>query len=240
MIPRIDLHLPILVNQAQIGLLDLKEFVLVQQEVFNLDHLFRCQVIFGQMEHVLQKLLKDMLHLTENDLTPEQVIEVENFLLDQHELFQVQETDLGLIDKYGEMEIDTGDHEPIRQQSRWIPLMLKREIEKQVELFLKLGIIRKSHSPWASPIVPVRKKDGSLRICVDYRALNKITKKNAYPLPRPDELLDQIGQVKPRYITTLDFPMGYHQIPMAQDAIEKTAFISHMGLSGMAFKRKLR
>ena len=108
--------------------------------------------------------------------------------------------------------------------------MLKREIEKQVELFLKLGIIRKSHSPWASPIVPVRKKDGSLRICVDYRALNKITKKNAYPLPRPDELLDQIGQVKPRYITTLDFPMGYHQIPMAQDAIEKTAFISHMGL----------
>ena len=107
---------------------------------------------------------------------------------------------------------------------------MKREVEKHVEGLLKQGVLRKSTSPWASPIQPIRKKDGKLRLCVDYRALNKITKKNAYPLPRPDELLDQIGRCKPKFVTTLDMPQGYHQIPMAKDAIEKTACICHMGL----------
>ena len=90
------------------------------------------------------------------------------------------------------------------------------------------GVIQPSNSPWASAIVLVRKKDGTLRICVDYRQLNSVTKLDTFPLPRIDDILDQLGNAK--YFTTLDLAAGYWQIRVADDSIEKTAFISHGGL----------
>ena len=82
------------------------------------------------------------------------------------------------------------------------------EIKKQVQELLEKGFIRPSTSPCGSPIVLVRKKDGSWRICIDYRAMNKITIKNRYPLPRIDDLLDQLKEAV--YFTKLDFHSGYH------------------------------
>ena len=90
------------------------------------------------------------------------------------------------------------------------------------------GVIQPSNSPWASAIVLVRKRNGKLRICVDYRHLNSVTKPDAYPLPRIDYLLDQLGSAK--YFTTLDLVSGYWQILVADDSIEKTAFTTPQGL----------
>lgn len=93
---------------------------------------------------------------------------------------------------------------------------------------LKMGIIRTSSSPWASPVVIVPKPDGSIRFCVDYRKLNSITEMDAYPMPRMDRMLDKIGKAK--YITTLDLTKGYWQIPLEGSTIPKSAFISARGL----------
>jgi len=91
------------------------------------------------------------------------------------------------------------------------------EIKKQVQELLDKGFIRPSTSPCGSPIVLVRKKDGSWRMCIDYKALIKITIKNSYPLPHIDDLLDQLKEAV--YFSKLDLRSGYHQVRVAkQDA----------------------
>ena len=102
------------------------------------------------------------------------------------------------------------------------------EIKKQVQDLLDQGVIRPSSSPCGSPIVLVMKKDGTWRMCVDYRALNKITIKNRYPLPRIDDLLDQLKDVV--FFTKLDLRSGYHQIRIAESDVWKTAFKTKQGL----------
>ena len=124
--------------------------------------------------------------------------------------------------------IDTGDNPPIRQRARRAPYAFRGESDKQIADMLDQGIIRTSTSPWVSPIVLVRKKSGEIRFCVDYRKLNQITRHDAHPLPRVDDLLDSVGSAK--YFTTLDLKSGYWQIPIHPDDREKTAFVTESGL----------
>jgi hypothetical protein len=104
----------------------------------------------------------------------------------------------------------------------------KTEIEKQIADMLKKGVIQHSNSPFASPVLLVKKKDGTWRFCVDYRHLNAITVKNKHPLPIVDELLDELAGAKS--FTKLDFRSGYHQIRVVQKDEMKTAFRTHSGL----------
>ena len=92
---------------------------------------------------------------------------------------------------------------------RMAPAELK-ELKEQLKDLLDKGFIRPSKSPWGAPVLFVRKKDGSLRMCIDYRQLNKVTIKNRYPLPRIDDLFDQL--VGASYFSKIDLRSGYHQI----------------------------
>ena len=111
---------------------------------------------------------------------------------------------------------------PLRQPYRRQNPAVRREEMTQVQQMLSSNVIRPSNSPWASPVVMVRKKDGSLRFCVDFRQLNAATVKDAHPLPRIDDLLDALHGTK--WFSTLDLKSGYWQVPIVEQDKEKTAF----------------
>ena len=127
-----------------------------------------------------------------------------------------------------QMHIDTGDASPRRQAPRRMPFAVQEEVARQLSKMQSSGVIEPSKSPWASPVVLVRKRNGTHRFCVDYWALNSVTKPGSFPLPRIDELLDQCG--KSKYFSTIDLASGFWQIRMHTTAQEKTAFITHRGL----------
>jgi len=115
---------------------------------------------------------------------------------------------------------------PYRPPYRMSPLELE-ELKKQIEGLLDKGWIRPSQSPYGSPVLFAAKPDGSLRLCIDYRGLNAITKKSRYPLPRVDETFDRMK--KANFITRLDAPQAYHQVPIEPGDVEKTAFVTRYG-----------
>lgn len=117
---------------------------------------------------------------------------------------------------------------PVRQHAYRVSQKEHDAIRHQVQQMLKDDVIQPSTSPWASPVVLVKKKDGTLRFCVDYRKLNKITKKDVYPLPRIDDSLDRIRHA--RYFSSMDLRSGYWQIAVDARDREKTAFITPDGL----------
>ncbi|CAM4305381.1 unnamed protein product, partial [Lepidochelys olivacea] len=125
-------------------------------------------------------------------------------------------------------QAETGSHPPIRCSPFRVTGKTAQDLEREVRDMLVLGVIQPSASPWASPVVLVPKKDGSVRFCVDYWKLNAITVSDAYPMPRPDELLDKLGGA--RYLTTMDLTKGYWQVPLDADAWLKSAFITPLGL----------
>ena len=141
--------------------------------------------------------------------------------------WQVEGEPLGRTDKVLHT-INTGDAQPFKMPYRRLPLAKKRVVEEQVKTMLEQKVITPSSSPWSSPVQMVTKKDGTIRFCIDYRKLNGVTKKNAYPLPRIDETLDSLGGNQ--WFCTLDLQSGYWQIAMKEEDKEKTAFTSHIGL----------
>ena len=161
------------------------------------------------------------------ELSPEERQTLHLQLAEKHEAFALEEGERGETNLV-EMTIDTGDAPAKKQPPRRMPFAVRQEVAHQLKDMQEKGVIQPSSSPWASPIVLVRKKDGSLRFCIDYRGLNSVTKADTFPLPRIDDLLDQLG--KSKYFSTVDMASGYWQIPVHRNSREKTAFTTHRGL----------
>ena len=165
--------------------------------------------------------------ISESDLPDREVPGAIETLSYNREVFAAPGEPLGRTDRV-QHKVDTGDNRPVKLPYRRLPLAKKGAMEEEVDKMLGEGVILPSESPWSSPVVMVTKKDGSCRFCIDYRKLNGITRKNAYPLPRIDECLESLGGAK--WFCTLDLQSGYWQIGMDPKDQEKTAFATHMGL----------
>ena len=134
---------------------------------------------------------------------------------------------LAQLGKLGTHTIETGDAAPVKKMPYRLSPREMAELRRQLDLLLQQGFIRPSSSPWALPIIFVKKKDGSLRLCVDYRALNKVTKPDATCLPRIDDNLDRLFASS--VFGVIDLQSGFNQIPMARESIEKSAFNTRYG-----------
>ena len=170
-------------------------------------------------EH-LSDLFQHSLHL----LYPDERSQLAQLLIDFADVFAVSTDFLGHTSLVTH-QIDTGSSHLICQPAR----RLKRaEANTLLKDMLKRGVIEPSSSPWTSPIVLVKKKDGSTHFCVDYRKLNKVTVKVSYPLPRIDDCLDALAGC--RQCSTLDLCSGYWQVVMSEEDKPKTAFSTGNGL----------
>jgi len=176
----------------------------------------------SELESVIPKLMNNL----PSELGPEQRDAVKNILLKYENIFSKNEFDIGRTPLV-EYHIDTGNSRPIRQPLRRQPLKHLEAIDENVQKMLKNGIIEPAASPWASNVVIVSKKDGSLRFCVDYRAVNSVTYKDSYPLPLIDNCLSAMSGAS--WFSTLDLRSGYHNIPVAEKDRDKTAFVTRRG-----------
>ena len=126
-----------------------------------------------------------------------------------------------------EHRIHTNSSKPVRLPPYRVPHAYRNSIKRELQEMERSGIIEPTCSEWASPIVVVPKRNGELRLCVDYRRLNSVSQVDSYLMPRIDELIDRVG--KANFITTLDLTTGYWQIPMADKDKCKTAFVTPFG-----------
>ena len=124
--------------------------------------------------------------------------------------------------------IDTGESRPIKQPPRRVPMHQVEIMDTALKEMEEAGVIRPSDSAWSSPVVMVRKKDGTYRFCVDYRKLNSCTRKDAYPLPRIEDNLEAMEGSK--WFACLDLASGYWQVEMSEIDKDKTAFTTRYGL----------
>lgn len=147
---------------------------------------------------------------------------VRSLLTERYTSFAFKTSELGHTSLV-KHKIDTQGQGPIRQRAYRHSPRQKDVAQGIIDELLENKMIRLSMSPWAAPIVLVQKKTGDVRLCVDFRKLNAITKKDSFPLPRIDDVLDLLqGQ---QYFSTLDLASGYWQIELEEDSKEKTAFI---------------
>lgn len=153
--------------------------------------------------------------------------QVRSLLLKYSSVFSAHDGDLGCTTLMSH-DIPLLDDVPVKQRYRRIPPSDYEAVKTHINQLLQTQIVRESCSPYSSPIVLVKKKDGSLRMCVDYRQLNAKTRKDAFPLPRIEETLDMLSGA--HWFSTMDLASGYNQVPVTEADRAKTAFCTPFGL----------
>ena len=164
----------------------------------------------------------DLSHLTE---TQRQA--VTQMLKEEAGAFARDDQDMGCIEDL-QMHIRLKDDQPVQKSYMSVPPPLYKEVKTYLKDLIHRGWIEKSESPYSSPVVCVRKKDGSLRLCIDYRELNQKTIPDRQPIPRIQDVLDSLGGNC--WFSTLDQGKAYHQGFIAEESRQKTAFITPWGL----------
>ena len=174
-----------------------------------------------------QEMLWNVVEESGTDLNQGEKEIFYHLLLSYADIMAYSISDLGRTDKL-QHHIPTGSATPIRQPVRRVPPPRRNEVRKLLKDMLDKEVIEPSTSAWASSIVLVQKKDGSTRFCVDYRKVNDVTQKDAYPLPRIDATLDTLHGSQ--WFTTLDLMSGYWQVEVEEKDRQKTAFCTTEGL----------
>ena len=162
--------------------------------------------------------------------TSEEADKARSLLREYHDLFSLEKHELGHT-RAAKHKIVLHDPEspPFKKRFRRIPPPQVDEVREHLKLMLDAGAIRPSNSPWCNAVVLVRKKDGSLRFCIDFRRLNALTRKDSHPLPRIGETLDSLSGSA--YYSTFDLTSGFWQVPMDEASKQYTAFtLGSMGL----------
>ncbi len=160
--------------------------------------------------------------LEQEDLSPDQLDTARQLLGKWTHIFSTGITDLGKANIV-QHEINLTDNTPFKEPYRRIPPAMFEEVRQHLKEMIEADAIRPSQSPYASNVVLVRKKDGSLRFCIDFRKLNAKTVKDAYMLPRLDDTIDRL--IGSRYFSKLDLRSGYWQVEVKEEDRPKTAFV---------------
>ena len=172
--------------------------------------------------------IAEMLKRVDPSVPETTVDELEKLLNKYPTAFSANELDLGWTDRVVHT-IDTGNNPPARQALRKVPIAQREIVDRHIDEQLRQGIIEPTQSSFAANLVIVKKHDGSTRCCCDYRTLNLITKRDAYPLPRIDQCLDALGGNN-AFFSTFDLRSSYYQVAVAEEDRHKTAFICHRGM----------
>ena len=199
----------------------------IQIDIQKKEHLRTMTEDQSEQDYPIPTHLQQLIERSCARLNEQQGKQVNELILEYQDVFSRNDMDIGKTDLV-KHSISTGDSRPIRQPYRRLPIWQQQEAETQIKEMLEKGVIEKSNSPWAFPIVLVKKKDGTTRFCIDYRRVNDVTIKDAYPLPRIDDTLDALSGAE--WFSTLDLASGYWQVELDEDAKEKSAFTVRGGL----------
>ena len=193
----------------------------------NIDPLFpetdSSRVRLNQQTSTIKEEIKipDGIDLSESKITPDQKLRLEEFLTKWEHLFSKGVTDLGNCDLV-KHKINLTDETPFKEPHRKIPPAIFQEVRDHLKEMIEANAIRPSSSPYSSNVVIVRKKDGTIRFCVDFRKLNNRTIKDAYAIPRVEDTLHLLARAK--YFSKLDLRSGYWQVEIEEEDKPKTAF----------------
>lgn len=215
-------------NSEAVKLVKGLKIVRCETTVNNVDYLTNKTVAQADIAgKIYDQEASKLFDFTQCTLNHNQMNELKTLINEYSDIMSRSEDDLGRTGVV-KHKIDTGSARPIKQPPRRLPFQKREEARQIVTEMEKAGVIRKSTSAWASPVVLVRKKNGNWRFCVDYRRLNDITVKDAYPLPRIDDILDTLSGAK--YFSTIDMASGYWQCEVQEEDRPKTAFVTTEGL----------
>ncbi|GJZ89392.1 putative nucleotidyltransferase, ribonuclease H [Tanacetum coccineum] len=200
-------------------------FSIHKSEIIYHEKVVRIPLLDGKVLRVLRERSKEKVRhlMSANEHKQEEMVVVRDFI-------EVFPDDLSGLPPSREIkfqiELVLGAIPVVKSPYRLAPSKMK-ELSSQLKELQDKGFIRPSSSPWGAPVLFMKKKDGSFRMCIDYRELNKLTIKNRYPLPRIDDLFDQLQGSQ--YFSKIDLRSGYHQLRVHEDDIPKTAFRTRYG-----------